>query len=120
MANLQLIDKLGLVDNARNNGAYLLEQLRERFARHAQVAEVRGEGMLAAIEFAESILPLKLYDPTKKIGPAVAVALAKHNIITRAMPQGDILGFSPPLCITKEEIGVVVDGVAKAITEVLG
>ncbi len=119
VANLELIDKLGLVDNAGSNGAYLLEQLRERFAKHAQVAEVRGEGMLAAIEFAESKSPLKLYDPTKKMGPAVAGALAKHNIIARAMPQGDILG-APPLCITREEIDVVVDGVGKAITEVLG
>ncbi len=120
VANLQLIDKLGLVDNARNNGAYLLEQLRERFTNHAQVAEVRGEGMLAAIEFAESRSPLKLYDPTKKMGPAVAGALAKHKIIARAMPQGDILGFAPPLCITRAEIDMVVDGVAKAIAEVLG
>ncbi len=76
--------------------------------------------MLAAIEFAESKSPLTLYDPTKKMGPAVAGALAKHNIIARAMPQGDILGFAPPLCITKEEIDMVVDGVAKAIAEVLG
>ncbi len=41
-------------------------------------------------------------------------------IIARAMLQGDILGFAPPLCITKEEIDMVVDGVDKAITEVLG
>ncbi len=63
---------------------------------------------------------MKLYDLAKKMGPAVAGALAKHNIIARAMPQGVILGFAPPLCITREEIDMVVDGVGKAITEVLG
>ena len=120
VANLELIDKLGLVENAGTNGAYLLAQLSERLANHAHVADVRGEGMLAAVEFAESKSPLKLYDPAKKMGPAVAGALAKHNIIARAMPQGDILGFAPPLCITTEEIDTVVDGVAKAVAEVLG
>lgn len=120
VANLQLIDKLGLVDNAGKTGAYLLNQLRERFADHPKVAEVRGEGMLAAIEFADSKSPLELFDPARKIGPAVATALLKHNIIARAMPQGDILGFAPPLSITTEEVDIVVDGVSKAIAEVLG
>lgn len=120
VANLQLIDKLDLVDNAGKTGAYLVNQLRERFANHPQVAEVRGEGMLAAIEFAASKSPLTLYEPGKKIGPAVATALLKHNIIARAMPQGDILGFAPPLSITTEEVDIVLDGVSKAIAEVLG
>lgn len=52
--------------------------------------------------------------------PPVAGALAKHDIIARANPQGDILGFSPPLCITKEKIDMVVDEVDKVITELLG
>ena len=120
VANLQLIDKLGLVENAGKTGAYLVNALRERFADHPQVAEVRGEGMLAAIEFAAAKTPLTLYDPGKKIGPAVATALLKHNIIARAMPQGDILGFAPPLSITTEEVDIVLDGVSKAIKEVLG
>ncbi|MGQ7844708.1 aspartate aminotransferase family protein [Granulosicoccus sp. 3-233] len=120
VANLQLIDKLGLVGNAGKTGAYLVEQLRERFADHPKVAEVRGEGMLAAIEFAESRSPLTLFDPARKIGPAVATALLKHNIIARAMPQGDILGFAPPLSITTDEVDIVLDGVSKAIGEVLG
>jgi L-2,4-diaminobutyrate transaminase len=120
VANLALIDKLGLVDNARHMGAYLVEQLRERFAGHPHVAEVRGEGLLAAIEFAETRTPLVLYEPTRKIGPAVATALARHDIIARAMPQGDILGFAPPLCITQEEIDCVLDGVGKAMDEVFG
>ena len=120
VANLQLIDKLGLVENAGKTGAYLVNALRERFADHPQVAEVRGEGMLAAIEFAAAKSPLTLYDPGKKIGPAVATALLKHNIIARAMPQGDILGFAPPLSITTQEVDIVLDGVSKAIKEVLG
>ncbi|NND89218.1 MAG: aminotransferase class III-fold pyridoxal phosphate-dependent enzyme [Granulosicoccus sp.] len=120
VANLQLVDKLGLVDNARDTGAYFTAQLRERFQDHPHVAEVRGEGLLASIEFAESVSPLELYDPARKIGPAVVAALAGHDIIARAMPQGDIMGFAPPLCITRDEIDTVLDGVGRAIKEVLG
>jgi L-2,4-diaminobutyrate transaminase len=34
------------------------------------------------------------------------------------MPEGDILGFAPPLCLTREEADKVVDATAKAITTV--
>ena len=41
-------------------------------------------------------------------------------VIGRAMPQGDILGFAPPLCLTRAESDVVVDAAASAIKAVLG
>lgn len=45
--------------------------------------------------------------PPKKIGPRVAAALAERGVIGRAMPQGDILGFAPLLCLTREEADAV-------------
>jgi L-2,4-diaminobutyrate transaminase len=30
------------------------------------------------------------------------------GVIARAMPEGDILGFAPPLCITRKEIDIIV------------
>jgi Adenosylmethionine-8-amino-7-oxononanoate aminotransferase len=36
------------------------------------------------------------------------------------LPQGDILGFAPPLCLTREEADIVVDATTKAVHEVLG
>ena len=48
------------------------------------------------------------FDAAQKIGPQVAAALAERGVIGRAMPQGDILGFAPPLCLTREEADIVV------------
>jgi L-2,4-diaminobutyrate transaminase len=36
------------------------------------------------------------------------------------MPQGDILGFAPPFCLTREEVDIVVEAVGKAVDVVLG
>lgn len=119
VANLKLIDELNLVENAKTMGAYLNESLRDAVGDHPNVAEVRGDGLLAAIEFVEERNPLNFFDPSKKVGPALSAALAERSIIARAMPQGDILGFAPPLCITKNEIDIVVDGVKSAVREVL-
>jgi len=120
VANLKLIDSLGLVENAGKTGAYLCAALRDALADHGHVAEVRGAGLMAAVEFAESVDPLKLFDPARKIGPAISAAMAADDVIARAMPQGDIVGFAPPLCITKDEIDHVVDVTRRAVASVLG
>ncbi len=120
IANLKLIDELGLVGNAGRTGGYLQDQMQAALGGHPQVADVRGEGLLCAVELAESSRPLKFFDPARKAGPSVAAALAKRDVIARAMPQGDIIGFAPPLCITREEVDVVVAATREAITEVLG
>ena len=36
------------------------------------------------------------------------------------MPQGDILGFAPPFCLTEEEARTIADATAEAVREVLG
>jgi len=41
-------------------------------------------------------------------------------VIARAMPQGDIIGFAPPLCLTREEADIVVAATRDAVKGVLG
>ncbi|MGI3164636.1 aspartate aminotransferase family protein [Pseudooceanicola sp. 200-1SW] len=120
VANLRLIDELGLVQNAGETGAYFLGAMRDALSGHAHVGDVRGEGMLCAVEFVEEKAGRKFYDASKKVGPAVAAELASMGVIGRAMPQGDILGFAPPLCLTREEADTIVATTAKAVKNVLG
>lgn len=119
VANLQLVDDLNLVTNAGETGAYFNKALGEALGDHANVGEIRGEGLLAAIEFVEDKSNRVFFDASKKIGPQVAGALAKENVIARAMPQGDILGFAPPLCLTREEADKIVDATVTAVDAVL-
>ncbi|MEZ5878738.1 MAG: aspartate aminotransferase family protein [Tepidamorphaceae bacterium] len=119
VANLKLIDELGLVANAGSTGAYLKKALSEAVGGHARVGDVRGEGLLCAVEFVEDKGSRTFLDPAKKTGPTVAAALLKRGVIARAMPQGDIIGFAPPLCITPAECDLVVEAMAGAVKEVL-
>jgi len=36
------------------------------------------------------------------------------------MPEGDILGFAPPLCLSEAEAGTIVGATVEAVREVLG
>jgi len=120
IANLKVIDELNLVANAGDVGAYFNRAMSEAVSNNAHVGEVRGEGLLCAIEFVEDKATRRLYDPVGKIGPQVAAALLTRGVIGRAMPHGDILGFAPPLCLTREEADAIVDAAKGAVKEVLG
>ncbi|TYC65791.1 aspartate aminotransferase family protein [Stappia sp. BW2] len=118
VANLKLIDSLDLVTNAKSAGAYFKKALTDALGDHANVGDIRGDGLLCAVEFVADKSSRTYLDPASKTGPQVAAALLKEGVIGRAMPQGDILGFAPPLCISESEIDKVVDAAAKAVKSV--
>ena len=116
-----MIDNLGLISNASDVGIYLTRTMAEALADHPNVGDVRGEGMLCAVELVEDRNGRRFFDPSRKIGPqVVASMLAKDRVIARAMPQGDIIGFAPPFCLTREEADQVVMATVAAIRAVLG
>ncbi|MDO6522546.1 aspartate aminotransferase family protein [Shimia thalassica] len=121
VANLKLLDSLDLVANAGETGAYLNATMAAALADHPNVGEVRGEGMLCAVEFVEDKDDRRFFDPSRKVGPQLSAALLEGDrTIARAMPQGDILGFAPPFCLTKEEADQVVAATLRAVNKVLG
>jgi L-2,4-diaminobutyrate transaminase len=120
VANLRLLDQLGLVENAGMVGAYLNAGLRAALADHVHVGDVRGTGMLAAVEFVKDRDTGAFFDPADKIGAQVSAVMLERGVIARAMPQGDILGFAPPFCLTQVEADEIVDKAAGAVRAVLG
>ena len=121
VANLNLIDTLGLIANAGIVGADLNTKMRAALADHPHVGDVRGEGMICAVEFVNDKADRVFYDAADKIGPQIAAKLLEQDqIIARAMPQGDILGFAPPFCLTAQEADRIITATARAVKAVLG
>jgi L-2,4-diaminobutyrate transaminase len=50
----------------------------------------------------------------------VANALLGEGVIARAMPHSDVIGFAPPLCLTRAEADIIVDAAVKAVKKGLG
>lgn len=120
VANLELIDELGLIENNTSTGDYLRAGLRDRLENHRHVGDIRGVGMLAAIEFVEDKPTRSFFEASAGIGAKIATALAARGVIGRAMPQGDILGFAPPFCLTKTQADMIIDQTNNAVHDVLG
>jgi L-2,4-diaminobutyrate transaminase len=118
VANLELVDELDVVTNAREVGAYFNQALNDAVGSNRFVGEVRGEGLMAAVEFVRDRDDRVFFDPSEKVGPRITAALLERGVIGRAMPQGDILGFAPPLCLTKEEADIIVAAAKDAVESV--
>ena len=107
-ANLDIIENEDIVGNVQRVGTELQQKLRATFADHALVGEVRGTGMLAALEFAPGKASTDRFDPALKVGARVSGACLARKMVARAMPHGDILGFAPPLIIDSEIVDEIV------------
>ena len=107
----------GLLANGRKAGARLMAGL-QGLADHPLVGEVRGRGMLAAVEL--------VTDKAKKT-PLPAAALPAQRIFDRAWGNGlvirafgnGVLGYAPPLCCTDGEIGAIVERTRRTLDETL-
>jgi len=118
VANLKLIDKMGLVENAATVGSYFKQGLQDALGEHPNVGDIRGEGLLMAVEFVEDRDPHTFFDPALTMGAKVNAALLTQNVIARAMPQGDIIGLAPPLCLNQSEADIVIGATVKAVEDV--
>ncbi|HSH47969.1 MAG TPA: aspartate aminotransferase family protein [Halomonas sp.] len=118
LANLAIIEREGLTANAAETGAYLQQRMAETFADHPIVGDVRGVGMLAALEFSVDPASRTHFDPALKVGPRLSAAALERDLITRAMPQGDILGFAPAMITTRAEVDEIVARTLAAVDQV--
>ncbi|MCP1835588.1 L-2,4-diaminobutyrate transaminase [Bradyrhizobium sp. USDA 4532] len=118
-AVLDIVEKERLSDRARIVGSLFHKRLNEKFAQLEIVGEVRGVGLLGAIEFVADRQTKRRFDPQLKVGARVSKAARDRGLIVRAMPHGDILGFAPPLVVSESEIQEIVDLAYQATKQVM-
>lgn len=118
-AVLDIVEKEDLPGNARAVGTYFQEQLKAKFAQLPIVGEVRGVGLMGAIEFVADREKKARFDSSLSVGARISKAARDRGLIARAMPHGDILGFAPPLVTTKDEVDEIVAIAEAAVRSVM-
>ena len=113
---LKIYDEVNMLGHVREVGPYMQEQLRARFTDHPLVGEVRGVGLVAAVELSADKAKKQPFDPAKKIGARMSKLGEEHGLIMRVMVN-DSIGFSPPLIIDRGEIDQMLDRFSRALDE---
>ncbi len=118
LTNLDIIERDGLMLQAKSRGDHLADRLRIEFAGHPLVAEVRGYGLLGAVEFTAASDPLTPFDPLGSVSAAVVTRSRELGVITRALPSSDTVSFSPPFVVTEAEIDQMAATIRQALDDV--
>lgn len=113
LANLEILVQENLVDNAAQQGQYLLRQLQQVATHHPTVGDVRGLGLLCALELVKD---RQTREPFAAEGPEILrllEILAELGMLTRADTN---LYLAPPLCIQRHEVDRLVAMVDTGLT----
>ncbi len=110
-ANIDIIERDGLLENSRLMGERLLHGLQGLVDEFPHIDNARGVGLMAGIDVVVS-------KASREGDAALAgkISDAALELGVRARPLGAAIAFSPPLCITAEEVDIVVNTMGDAIT----
>jgi len=111
---IAIFEERNILDHLRRVGPGFREGLR-RFADHPLVGEVRGVGLIGGVEIVQDKASRKPFAPSDGVGPYLSDKLQEHGVITRVI--GDTAAFAPPLIITADEIGEMLDSLGQALDE---
>ena len=114
LTNIAILERQGLVQNAAVQGQRLLDGFKALQAEFECIGDVRGLGLMAAIEFTSD----RATKAPANLGVKVQQAAIKRGLFTRAM--GDNFMFSPPLIISPAEVDLLLQIVGESIAEVVG
>ena len=115
LETLKIYEERDIVGHVRNVAPAFLAGL-QKFADHPLVADVRGVGLIGAVELAEDKRARKPFDPKRGVGAFLVRRAQEHGLILRAM-AGDMVAFCPPLIITEVQIHELLARFGKALDD---
>ena len=119
---LEILAREQLVDRAKRLGVRLAEQLRLRLAQHPHVAEVRGLGLLQAVEIVRDRDTLEPFDAAERITNRVVGKGLEHGAFFYPGGTGlarDIVCLGPAFVSTEAEIDLMAELLARSLDDVL-
>lgn len=114
LENLKIIEEENLVANAIAMGEVLRKGL-QQFADHPLVGDIRGKGLIAAVELVADKQTKAPFEKEGNLGKYLSDSAMQHGMITRSMR--DIVAFCPPLIIKENEIKMILDSFEKALED---
>lgn len=117
LENLDIIEERNLVGNAAELGAHMQKALR-LFSDHPLVGEVRGTGLIGAVELVANKATKTPFEPKLQVGGFLGERAMEQGLIIR--PLLDTIAFCPPLIINRQQIDDMIDRFAVALDQTAG
>lgn len=111
---IKIYEERDIVGRVQNIGPRLQTGLRKH-SDHPLVGEVRGVGMMAAVELVKDKATRESFDPSLAVGAYFGQRAIQYGLIVRTV--GDAVCLAPPLIITEEQIDSVLERFQRALDD---
>ncbi len=121
LAVQRVIERDGLLPQVRRRGAALETMLRERFASHPHVGDIRGRGLFFGIELVADRTTKVPFDPVRQLHARVKREGMARGLMTYPMGgtidgrQGDHVLLAPPFIVAEDHLAEIVRRLAEAV-----
>jgi adenosylmethionine-8-amino-7-oxononanoate aminotransferase len=117
----KVIQRDGLLAQVQRQGSRLRQRLVAAMGSHPHVGDIRGRGLLMALEFVEDRGSKRPFDPALKLHARVKAEAMARGLLVYPMGGtvdgrlGDHVLLAPPFIVTQDEIDTIVDRLAAAV-----
>ena len=114
-----------LLANVRRQGTRLMARLQDRFGNHHHVGDIRGRGLLQAIELVKDRAAKIPFDPALKVNARIKREAMARGLLVYPMGgtvdgrAGDHVLLAPPFIVTDAEVDAIVERLGKAVDAAL-
>jgi len=115
LKNLEIMEREDLVGNAQRTGAYLLERLRAELADHPLVGEVRGLGLMAAVELDANKAERRPFADASAIGARLGQLCYEEGLLVRGALGKAAAALAPSLVLDPAEADEIVRRLSRAV-----
>ena len=125
LAVQQAIRERGLLAQVRARGDYFAAALRERFAAHPHVGDLRGRGLFRGVEIVADRETRVPFDPSRKLHAAIKAAAMEEGLLCYPMGGaadgrcGDHVLLAPPFIVSETQLDEIADKLGRTLDRVL-
>ena len=117
LETLKIYEERDIIGHVQKVAPRLQDGLRQRFANHPLVGEIRGLGLVAGVELVADKATKAPFDASQGAGNILTTEINKHGLILRQI--GDAQAFAPPLVISEGEIDEMLDRFGKGLDDTM-
>ena len=118
LAMMDIVQNEDFPGQAAAKGEYLLKALKAALGDHPNVGDVRGKGLMCAVEYVKDKATKQEFDPADAIGPKINAAGMQRGMFSRV--RGDVYFVAPPIVTEQQTLDQIVDILVDATKAVLG
>ena len=119
LAALDIVEGEDFLAQAREKGKRLLVGLKDALANHPNVGDIRGLGLMCAVEVVKDRATKAQFTPEDGIGPKLMTAMISRKLFTRLKGE-DVICLAPPIMASNEILDDIVAIVRDSVHEVFG